>query len=170
MLLSTLASLGSFVSGLAVLMSLVFLYFQLRQLNYQARQNAKHTEAMIFQAGGARVSSQRLAMADADLAAASILGNGGVVTPEAIKARQFRLSWYADYITWDDIYSHRESGLVGDEVFARLRALMLEYLRFNPGYVPMYLEYARDYAPDTSYHRFLREVCSEASAPLAAAR
>lgn len=170
MSLSDLAALGGFVSGFGVLVSLVFLYFQLRQLNFQARQNARHTQALIFQGGGARASSQWLAMADADLAAASIIGNGGVVTPEAIKARQFRLLWKADYITWDDTYSHYEGGLVSDDAFARLRALMLENLRFNPGYVPMYLEFARDHARDTSFHRFLRDVCSEVSTPLAAAR
>ena len=169
MLLSSLAALGSFVSGVAVLVSLGFLYFQLRQLNYQARQNARHTEAMIFQAGGTRSSSQWVAMADADLAAASIIGNGGVATPEAIKARQFHLLWHADYVAWDDVHSNHEVGLVSDEKFARLRANMVEGLRFNPGYVPKYLEFARDYAPDSSFHRFLRDVCAEASAPLPAA-
>ena len=100
MSLSDLAALGGFVSGLGVLVSLVFLYFQLRQLNFQARQNARHTRALIFQGGAARASSQMLTMADTDLVAASIIGNGGVVTPEAIKARQFRLLWHAHYITW----------------------------------------------------------------------
>jgi hypothetical protein len=37
MTLSDLAALGSFVSGLAVLVSLIFLWFQLRQMNEQIR-------------------------------------------------------------------------------------------------------------------------------------
>jgi hypothetical protein len=41
MSLSDLASLGSFVSGVAVLVSLVFLYFQLRQMNAQVLQTEK---------------------------------------------------------------------------------------------------------------------------------
>jgi hypothetical protein len=169
MSLSDLAALGGFVSGLGVLVSLVFLYFQLRQLNFQARQNARHTQAQIFQGGGARVSNQMLSMADADLVAAAIIGNGGVATPEAIKARQFRLLWHTHYITWDDNHAQHEAGLLSDGVFARLRAIMIEDLRSNPGYVPMYLEFARDYAPDSSFHRFVHDVCSESSAPLAAA-
>jgi hypothetical protein len=166
---SNLAALGGFVSGVGVLVSLVFLYFQLRQLNFQARQNARHTQALIFQGGGARASSQMLTMANADLVAAAIIGNGGVVTPEAIKARQFRLLWHSHYITWDDNHSQHEGGLVSDEAFARLRAIMVESLKANPGYVPIYLEFARDHAPDSGFHRFVREVCSEASAPLALA-
>jgi len=169
MSLSDLAALGGFVSGLGVLVSLVFLYFQLRQLNFQARQNVRHTQALIFQGGGARASSQMLTMTDADLVAASIIGNGGVVTPEAIKAQQFRLLWHTHYITWDDNHSQHEDGLISDAAFARLRAIMVENLKANPGYVPMYLEFARDYAPDSSFHRFVRDVCSEASAPPAAA-
>jgi hypothetical protein len=38
MSLSDLAALGSFVSGLGVLVSLVFLYFQLRQIGVQVKQ------------------------------------------------------------------------------------------------------------------------------------
>src|SRR5215472_18516570 len=47
MSLSDLASLGSFVSGFAVLVSLVFLYFQLRQLGIQVRQAEKNQVASI---------------------------------------------------------------------------------------------------------------------------
>jgi hypothetical protein len=42
MSLSDLASLGSFVSGAAVLVSPVFLYFQLRQLSGQVKQAEKN--------------------------------------------------------------------------------------------------------------------------------
>jgi len=49
MSLSDLASLGSFVSGLAVLVSLVFLYFQLRQLSGQVKQAEKNQRAFMNQ-------------------------------------------------------------------------------------------------------------------------
>jgi hypothetical protein len=49
MSLSDLASLGSFVSGIAVLLSLVFLYFQFRQVNLQVKQTEKNQQALIRQ-------------------------------------------------------------------------------------------------------------------------
>src|SRR5215469_1497977 len=45
--LSDLASLGSFVSGVAVLISLVFLYFQVRQVTAQVRQAERNQQASI---------------------------------------------------------------------------------------------------------------------------
>src|SRR5215469_15950492 len=47
MSLSDLASVGSLVSGVAVLVSLVLLYFQLRQLNQQVRQAERNQQASI---------------------------------------------------------------------------------------------------------------------------
>lgn len=49
MSLSDLASLGSFISALAVLISLIFLYFQLRQLAVQVKQAEKNQQAAIQQ-------------------------------------------------------------------------------------------------------------------------
>jgi hypothetical protein len=45
MSLSDLASIGSFVSGFAVLVSLIFLYFQLRQIHAQVLQEEKNQQA-----------------------------------------------------------------------------------------------------------------------------
>src|SRR5215469_14472819 len=56
MSLSDLASLGSFVSGAAVLVWLVFLYFQLRQMNAQVRQTEKNQQALIVQARADRAA------------------------------------------------------------------------------------------------------------------
>lgn len=49
MSLSDLAALGSFVSGLGVLMSLLFLFFQLRQISAQMEQAKKYQRAMMNQ-------------------------------------------------------------------------------------------------------------------------
>lgn len=53
MTLSDLAALGSFASGVAVLVSLVFLWFQLRQMNEQGRQNLMAVRAAASQAHSA---------------------------------------------------------------------------------------------------------------------
>jgi hypothetical protein len=68
MTLSDLAALGSFVSGLAVLVSLVFLWFQLRQMNEQVRQSEKNQRAQIRQMHSMRISENFLRRVDhADL-------------------------------------------------------------------------------------------------------
>jgi hypothetical protein len=68
MTLSDLAALGSFVSGVAVLVSLVFLWFQLRQMNEQVRQSEKNQRAQIRQAHSMRISEHFLRRVDqADL-------------------------------------------------------------------------------------------------------
>ena len=63
MSLSDLASIGSFVSGIAVLASLIY-------LSLQVSQNTKHSRALIQQGRVTGITTNYLTMADADLAAA----------------------------------------------------------------------------------------------------
>ena len=56
MTLADLAALGSFVSGFAVLVSLVFLYFQLRQLNAQVLQGERNQRALLNQGVATRIT------------------------------------------------------------------------------------------------------------------
>lgn len=58
MTLSDLASLGSFVSGVAVLVSLVFLYFQLRQIGAQMVQAEKNQRSLVTQGALGRSVAQ----------------------------------------------------------------------------------------------------------------
>jgi hypothetical protein len=46
---SALAEIGSFISGVAILSSLIFLYFQLRQINHQVKQAEKNQRSAIRQ-------------------------------------------------------------------------------------------------------------------------
>jgi len=62
MTLSDLAALGSFVSGVAILVSLVFLYFQLRQVYAQIRLAERNQQATIQQDRYGRVFEVNLAM------------------------------------------------------------------------------------------------------------
>ena len=54
MSLSELAEIGSFISGAAILSSLIFLYFQLRQINRQVKQAEKNQLSAIRQGRAAR--------------------------------------------------------------------------------------------------------------------
>jgi hypothetical protein len=70
MTLSDLAALGSFVSGVAVMVSLVFLYFQVRQVNLQVRQAERNQRATIAQVRAGRSVEAILTQTDASVAAA----------------------------------------------------------------------------------------------------
>jgi hypothetical protein len=74
MTLADLASLGSFVSGAAVLVSLIFLYFQLRQIGVQIRLAERNQQAAIRQGRVARITE--LAAATLEPAAAEALFKG----------------------------------------------------------------------------------------------
>src|SRR5215472_12830534 len=68
MSLSDLASIGSFVSGIAVLVSLLFLYFQVRQVNQQVIQAERNQRALIQQGRAQRAADHAWRMADPELA------------------------------------------------------------------------------------------------------
>ena len=164
MTLSDLASIGSFVSGLAVLISLVFLYFQLRQVNEQVKQNTRHTQATLWQGASDRGVAQILAMADADLCAAYISGNGGAPTADAIKKRQFQLQVFAWYqISFAELFQQANDGLVSDERWKRIRDNLLQFLRAEPGSRRMMFDLMEsDGAPNDAYTAFLKQTIAEA--------
>ena len=64
-----LAALGSLVSGVAVLVSLVLLYHQLRQLTAQVRQADKYQQTLVKQARTSRVMEVNARLTEADFAA-----------------------------------------------------------------------------------------------------
>ena len=68
MSLSDLASIGSLVSGIAVLVSLVY-------ISQQTKQNSKHTRALIHQ-GRIGQTSNYLALFAADASLAEVAGRG----------------------------------------------------------------------------------------------
>ena len=114
MSLSDLASLGSFVSGLAVLASLVFLYFQLRMVSEQVRQSEKNQRAIIQQGRVARSSDQLFRLADPRLAAVWMKA---VSAPENLtdeEAFQFLLIQTAMLRSVEDAYFQHELGLLDD--------------------------------------------------------
>lgn len=89
MSLSNLASLGSFVSGVAVLVSLVFLYFQLRQVNAQVRQSEKNQQALIKQGHTNRIVDIDLRLSDASVAEAGFKVRSRSDDLTAVHVRQF---------------------------------------------------------------------------------
>ena len=116
MSLSDLASLGSFASGVAVLVSLIFLYFQLRQLGQQVRQAEKNQQSAVRQGRTAAIVEVALAWAEPDAARAVIAAAAGDGLTD-VQLSQFISLTRAVFITASDaFYQHRE-GLLDDVAF-----------------------------------------------------
>ncbi len=110
MTLSELASIGSFVSGIAVLVSLVFLSLQIRQAN-------KNQRAIIQQGRATRIADFLLHVVEPSLLPAWSAGLSGdrEIGPE--RYFQFMYIARARFISFEDSFLQRRSGLMEDGVF-----------------------------------------------------
>ncbi len=88
MTLSDLANHSTFLSGIAVTASLIYLALQVHQ-------NTKHTRALIRQGRASRAVTVTLAEAEAGMAAAIITADGRVATPERVQQQQYESFFYA---------------------------------------------------------------------------
>jgi hypothetical protein len=126
MSLSDFATFSTAISGLAVTASLIYLALQ-------THQNSKHTRALIHQGRIARVADTQLAAANAEIASAIIIANGGDPTPEKIKRAQFSAFCVARFHGWQDTFSQHQSGLLDEDIFSGMRDALVRALS-QPGY------------------------------------
>lgn len=115
MTLVDLSSIGSFVSGIAVLASLVYLSLQIRQ-------NTKHSQALIQQGRAARISDTALRIAE--LRADDGL-NGcfeGVPEASAKDVSRFLNVARAVFISSEDSFLQAEEGLLGPTAYESYKA------------------------------------------------
>jgi len=118
MSLSDLASLGSFISGVAVLASLVFLYFQLRQVNLQVRQTEKNQQALIRQNRATRSVDLNMRRAEGSLVEAVRKGRNGDDNITLTELAQYRFNCVAMFFNLEDTYYQHAEGLLNDAAFA----------------------------------------------------
>jgi hypothetical protein len=113
MSLSDLASLGSFVSGVAVLVSLVYLALQVRQAE-------KNQRALMQQGRAARMMDLQLRIATPEMGELFAKGSqGGDLS--AVEFLRYRAASRAGIISFEDtFYQHRE-GLLADAPFETSR-------------------------------------------------
>lgn len=112
MSLSDLASLGSFVSGLAVLLSLIFLYFQLRQVNEQVKQAEKNQRAVLNQGYIGRVTEYLRWYAESpinDLRTRVIAGETSFTADELLR---LQMAFRVTLLSAQDAYLQHKAGLV----------------------------------------------------------
>src|SRR5262249_13546080 len=115
MSLSDLASLGSFVSGAAVLGSLVFLYFQLRQIHEQAKQAEKNQRAIIHQGRTAQTTDRILRMAEPAFASVYLkVTLGREPLADEIEFRQFTMMMTVRFREMQDAFFQHDIGLLDE--------------------------------------------------------
>jgi hypothetical protein len=128
MSLSDLASIGSLVSGVAVLVSLIFLYFQLRQVHAQAQQAERTQQATIRHTRAARIVDIALASADPSWAEAVRKGTAGDTDLSATQLWQFTNYMVARLSNAEDgFYQYREGAFdkaAYDRLVIRMKMLL----------------------------------------------
>jgi hypothetical protein len=109
MSLSDLASIGSLVSGIAVLVSLVY-------LAQQTRQNTKHTRALIQQGRAIQASDLTNRWAE-DPSLIALLQQATLGDPELNDEQilRFVLMQFSAYQMWEDRFYQHKEGLIDEE-------------------------------------------------------
>ena len=115
MSLSDLASLGSFVSGFAVLLSVIYLALQVRLTERNQKVSIRHSRV-------SRIVELQLALADPGAADAWL---HGTASPE--KITQTQLSQFINlcralFFHFEDSFYQREEGLLNDDAFETVDA------------------------------------------------
>jgi hypothetical protein len=110
MSLSDLASLGSFVSGFAVLTSLIYLALQVRQTERNQQISIRHSRV-------SRTVELHLALADPAVADAWLHGLGSPQEITQTELSQFINLCRALFFHFEDSFYQREEGLLNDDAF-----------------------------------------------------
>ena len=110
MSLADLASLGSFVSGFAVLISLVYLSLQVRQTKRNQQIAIRHSRV-------SRTVDLHLALADPAVADAWLRGSWSPQEITQTELSQFNNLCRALFFHFEDSFYQREGGLLNDDAF-----------------------------------------------------
>ena len=120
MSLSDLASIGSFVSGFAVLVSLIFLYYQLRQITAQVLQAERNQQAANRAVRTSRIVEILMGTAEPSIADALAKGNAGSPDITDIQIRQFFAYSSARFYNAQDTFQQFQQGFLDDAIFKSL--------------------------------------------------
>ena len=134
MSLSDLAALGSFVSGFAVLVSLTFLYFQLRQITEQVKQAERNQRAALDQGhlAAAGVSTWRLAESPYVELQARVTAGDTKFTAEELARLQ--AMFHIAMLTLRDAYLQHKSGLMDSTSYNSALLAIRTYWLVQPVY------------------------------------
>ena len=110
MSLTDLASLGSVVSGFAVLTSLIYLALQVRQTERNQQISIRHSRVT-------RIVELHVALADPAVADAWLHGSGSPQELTQTELSQFINLCRAHFFHFEDSFYQREEGLLNDDAF-----------------------------------------------------
>jgi hypothetical protein len=126
MSLSELASLGTIVSGFAVLASLIYLALQVRQTERNQQISIRHSRV-------SRIVELHLALANSAMADAWFHGSGSPQDLTQTELSQFISLCRALFFHFEDSFYQREEGLLNDEAFETVVA-GVRLLARSPGF------------------------------------
>jgi hypothetical protein len=141
MSLSDLASLGSFVSGVAILISLIYVALQLRQA-------AKHQRALMNQGHAARVSENMRWLAEpanAELRARIVAGETAFTAEELYRLQMLFRTVLANS---HDVYLQHQSGLLDTTTFDTSMLRFRESILSQPVFRAIWMDTAPTTAPE----------------------
>jgi hypothetical protein len=154
MSLSDLASIGSLVSGFAVLVTLLY-------LNAQVRQAAKHTRAAIGHGFATRTVDFNYRMTDEALAAVIAKGRKGTEVLSEVEAYRFFAYCRATFWNAADTFVQHREGLMDDEMFATFKRAHVGMMQSRG----MRIAWELGRAPFTSeFVAFMNRIAEEAAA------
>lgn len=133
MSLGDLASLGSFASGVAVLVSLVFLYFQMKQIGAQISQSERNQRASIRASRASRTVDFLASFANPSMSEAVAMGNAGSEDMSSTQITQYTLFCLGRFINAEDAFSQNAGKLLDEEALADL-VMSLTVAFSNPGF------------------------------------
>src|SRR5271165_6150215 len=107
MTLADLSSIATVISGAAVVTSLVYLSFQVRQ-------NSKHTRALIQQGRAAMAQGGMVEWiaTDRSLAEAYLRGTAGDTTIDGTQFIRFFFAVNSSFFTWEDLFYQHQAELI----------------------------------------------------------
>ena len=126
MTFSDLASIGSFISAVAVVASLVYLGSQVRQ----ARQ---HQQAAIRAERASRLAMMNTAAEDPSIAEAVMKGLQGAEDLTVVQYAQFSHFCRASFFNAEDTYFQHAEGLLSEQAFASFIANVKGWAAGSPG-------------------------------------
>jgi hypothetical protein len=146
MTLSDLASIGSLVSGLAVLVSLVY-------LSQQTRQNARHTRALIQQGRSDQYMSYSNTLAtDPAMAEVFVRGSAGDTTMSDQQILSYFFLTISAIYSMEDLVHQHKDGLIDEDRHTALLAIAKRRLQ-SPGFRAVWQTARADHGPD--YQEFI---------------
>jgi len=158
MSLAELAEIGSFLSGAAILASLIFLYFQLRQINKQVKQAEKNQQSAIRQGRAGRSVGIVLTGVEPSLADAFVKGAFGDDDISLTQLSQFSAVCRATFINSEDTFYQHRDGLLDEATFDGFVAGMKGTWRY-PGFRAQWKSVRKNYG--TEFVEFMDKLIVE---------